>query len=118
MVEIEFKPIRKVVVHEEIEHELSHLIRLRVLGLQKQSLAQPLHWAEGIVFSRSMMPYSEEISKQMLEGIVHFQAIEWAHMPKYRKEIKHRGITIPVIDMSDNATVAELARTLRKGKKV
>jgi len=118
MVEIEFKPLRKVVVHEEIEHELNYLIRLRVLGLQKQSLAQPLYWAEGIVFSRSMMPLSEEISKQMLEGILHFQAIEWAYMPKYRKEIKHRGITIPVIDMSDNPTVTELARALKKSKKV
>jgi len=118
MVEIEFKPLRKVVIHEEIEHELNYLVRLRVLGLQKQSLAQPLSWAEGIVFSRNLMPINDDLIKQWLDGVLHFQAIEWARMPKYRKEIKHRGITIPVIDMSDNPTIIDLARALKNRKKV
>lgn len=117
MVKVTFKPLKEIVIHEVIEHKLRNLVRLRVLGLRRDSIAQPLVWAEGVVFTRSSVPPIEDIVKQSLEGVIHFSAIEWALMPKYRSALKSGGVTIPVINVSDNPSLTEVARALKKRHK-
>ena len=118
MVKVSFQSLKEIVIHEEVEHKLRNLVRLRVLGLRRDSVAQPLIWAEGVVFTRSLTPPTEDIVKQSLEGIIHFSGIDWALMPKYRSALKSGGVTIPVINVSDNPNLAEVGRALRKRSKL
>lgn len=114
MVKVSFKALKEIVIHEVIEHKVRDLVRLRVLGLRQGSLAQPLVWAEGVVFSRNAMPPIEDVVKQRMEGIIHFSAVEWASMPKYKSRLRSGGVTIPVINVSDNPNLRDVAKALKK----
>jgi len=114
MVEVEFESIKKIVVHEVIKHPIKTFVKNRVVGLPKGVLAPPFLWAEGVLFSRSVMPPTDEVVKQQLAGILHLTAIEWALMPKFKKSLRLAGVTIPVIDVSANPTLSKIIRELKK----
>lgn len=117
MVKVTFKQIKEIVIYEAIEHRLKDLVRFRILGLRRDSVAQPLVWAQGVVFSRNAVPPIKEVVKDSMEGIIHFSAVEWALMPKYRKSLQSDGVTIPVINVSNNPSLCDVAEALKKTRK-
>jgi hypothetical protein len=117
MVKVTFKNIKEIVIHEAIQHELKDFIKIRITGLKKETIAQPLVWAEGVVFSRNTYPPTEEVVKDGLEGLVHFSSVEWALLPKYRRYLKFRGAAIPVINVSANPNLRDVAKALKPKRK-
>lgn len=117
MVKVSFEPWEEIVIHEVIEHKIRDLVRLRILGLREGSLAQPLLWAEGVVFARNVMPPTEDVVKEKLRGVIHFSAVEWATMPIYRSALKSKGVTVPVLNVSKNRALREVAKELKKRHK-
>jgi hypothetical protein len=116
MVKITFKPWEEVLIHEEIAYPLGDLIKLNSIGVQPGGLAQPLRWAEGVVFKFSGMPPSDEIVREQLQGKVHWNAVEWALMPEYKNVILIQDINakIPVIDVSSNTILCDVAKALKE----
>lgn len=53
MVEIVYEPWKRIVIHEIVRYALDNLIKVQSLGVEPGGLAEPLLWADGIVFSRS-----------------------------------------------------------------
>lgn len=117
MVKVSFKPWEEVIIHEEIEYKLKNLTRNRALGLRAGSVAMPLVWTEGVVFSRTVMPPTEDIVRDQLKGIIHYSGVEWAIMPKYRSALKSGGVTIPVINVSKNESLTGVAVALKNKQK-
>ena len=117
MVKVTFKHWEEVVIHEDIEYELNDLIKNRIVGLRQGSITAPLVWAEGVVISRNAMPPTDDVIREQLKGIIHFSAVEWALMEKYRSTLKMEGITTPVIDASGTETLREVAKELKKKHK-
>jgi hypothetical protein len=108
------------VIHEEIHYSYDDLIKLTSLGTQPGGLTRPLKWAEGIIFRNSCMPPTDEVIKEQLQGIVHWSLVEWALMPVYIKVIPIRDINakIPIIDVSANTILSDVAKTLREKAKI
>lgn len=117
MVKVTFKKWEEVVIHEDIEYEFDDLIKNRMVGLREGSITAPLVWAEGVVFSRNALPPTDDVVREQLKGIIHFSAVEWALMPKYRSTLKSEGITTPIVDASENGTLIEVAKELKKRHK-
>jgi hypothetical protein len=117
MVEVTFKTVKQIVIHEAIEHELRNFVKIRLAGVGREAVASPFMWAEGVVFSRSSPPPTEEVVKQLLEGVIHFTSIGWALMPKYKRYLKSGGATIPVINASDNPNLRDVAKALKRTRK-
>jgi hypothetical protein len=117
MVQVVFKPWEKIVIHEEIEYELRDLIKSRVLSSGAGAMAPPLIWTEGVVFTRQVMPPTEEIIKEQLQGIIHYSSVSWAIMRKYRSNLKSEGVTIPVVKVSENMILSAVAKELQKKRK-
>lgn len=117
MVKISIKPWQEIVVHEVVKHELKLLVRNRVIGLREGALAEPLLWAEGVVFGRTVMPPTQDVVKDQLLGIIHYTAVEWASMPRYKSVLKLGGVTIPVIDAANTDALRDLAKELKKRTK-
>jgi len=114
LVKVTIKPWQEIVIHEVIQHELKNLLKLRGLGLQTRELAQPLMWAEGIVFTRAPMPQTADVIKEQLQGIIHFSSFEFAVLPKYQDELKWEGVSIPVVDISNTEALREVAKEVSK----
>lgn len=118
LAKITFKPWEEIVIHESIYYSLPDLIKLCSIGMQPGGLAKPLRWAEGVAFRFLSMPSTDEVGRELLQGKVHWNAVEWALMPKYEGviQIKEINAKIPVIDVSATDILCEVAKALKKQK--
>jgi len=74
-----------------------------------------LKWAEGVVFSYSILPpATDSVMKEFLEGRVYWEDVIYALMPKYKPTISIGTLDIPVIDVSPNPTLRDVAKWLKK----
>ena len=113
MVKVTFKPWQEIVIHEAIEYKIKDLIKSRITGLKEGSVTLPLLWAEGVLFNRSVMPPTDDVIRDQLQGIIHFSAIEWALMPKFKSVMRSEGVSNPVINVDNNESLKEVARQLK-----
>ena len=117
MVKITFRPWREIIIHESIQFPtLDEIIRLQSVGSPLGGLARPLNWAEGVVFTFSTIPPTEDVVREQLQGKVHWSSVAWALMPKYQRVIviKETNVRIPINDVSANEILSEVARSLLK----
>ena len=116
MVRVTFRPSEELIIHESILHPLADLTKLCSVGVQPGGLAGPLSWAEGVVFRFSRMAPTDEIFRELLQGKVHWNVVEWALMPQYKQVILLEEINakIPVINVSTTAILCEVAKALKE----
>jgi hypothetical protein len=89
------------------------------LGVQPGGLAAPINWAEGIAFQHVGMPPTDEIVREQLQGKIHWNLIRWALMPEYKDVIPIKDINakVPVINVTANKILCEVARALKEKAK-
>ena len=116
MVKVTFQPSEELIIHESINHTLPDLIKLCSVGVQPGGLAGPLSWAEGVVFRFSRMAATDEIFRELLQGKVHWNVLEWALMPQYKQVIPIEEINakIPVINVSTTTILCDVAKALKE----
>lgn len=114
MVKVSFKPYEELVVHEHQRFELEDMIRLRCTGMQVGSIAPNFQWADGVVMWRETFPQNEMMTKETLEGSVHWLWVGHSQMREYKPSLvyKETSVTIPVIDLSSNPVYSAAAAWL------
>ena len=119
LVKITYKPWEEVVIHETIQYTLDNFITVQSTGIKTGGLAPPLLWAEGIIFRHSSMAITPEIIKEQLEGRIHWNSVRWALMPEFKTfiEIRETKVKIPILNVSANEILSEVAKWLRKSAK-
>ncbi len=76
-----------------------------------------LKWAEGVAFSYTDIPPStESLTKDFLEGKMYWADIFYASMPEYKPVIRIGTIDIPVIDVTPNSLLRQVAKWLKQHK--
>ena len=114
MVEFEYQPWKKVIVHEVVKFPLGHFLSAHSLGIQQGQVGIPLFWADGIVFDKNVFRDTDDIIKEKLEGKVHWSSLNYVVMQKYQPEFKVEGnIRIPVMNVSDNAVFKKMAEWIK-----
>ena len=85
------------------------------LGVQPGGMGPPLRWAEGILFFSEGMPPTDEVVREQSQGKIHWNAVTWALMPEFKNVIPIQDISakIPVINVSENNILCEVARALK-----
>lgn len=116
MVKVTFKPWEEIVIHESIQYSLENLVTLRSLGVPTGQLGRQLLWTEGIAFSHTGMPPTQDIIKENLQGRVHWGSVEWALMPEFKPfiEIQQTKVRIPILNVSANEVLSTVAKWLRR----
>ena len=112
MVDIEYRPIKKIIVHEIIKYDLDKFTEMK-----SKNPGNVVHWADGIVMQRgNYASSSPKMSDEEMEGTVHWALVEFAAMPEYKKSITNdaTGGTISVIDVSSNTAISDFVRWLKK----
>jgi hypothetical protein len=91
-------------------------MKLCSVGVQPGGLAGPLSWAEGVVFRFSRMTPTDEIFRELLQGKIHWNVVEWALMPQYTQVIPIEEINakIPVINVSTTTILCDVAKALKE----
>ena len=116
MVEFEYQPWKKIVVHEVIKHPIEFFISQHSLGVQSGGIGRPLTWVDGLVFSRLGFRDTDDIIKEKLRGTIHYSSIIYGILKKYQPQfmVKEGNIKIPVINVSDNKIFREMAAWIKK----
>jgi hypothetical protein len=120
MVEIVYEPWKRIVIHEIVRYALDNLIKVQSLGVEPGGLAEPLLWADGIVFSRSTILETKEVIKEKIEGVVHWSSVEWAIMSEFKEVlvIKETNVKVPIIDVSAHPIYKTVSRWLIEHKEL
>jgi len=116
MVEIAYEPWKKNIIHEMVQCDLKMLTHLHTLGVQPGQLGRPINWANGITFEQSVMPPTEEIVKEQIDGKIHWSYLMFASMPIYQQvfTIPEDNNKIPIIDLSSNPFFRDIVEWIRQ----
>lgn len=113
-IEIEYRPIRKVVILELLELTSKELFN-RISAIRMAGQPLPLNWAEGIVFFA--VPASAEITEvdeNIMKGTAYFSAIMYASLLEYQPMVQVGVDKIPIINQSKNRVYTSVTKWLKQ----
>ncbi|MCL5440369.1 MAG: hypothetical protein M1448_00590 [Candidatus Marsarchaeota archaeon] len=119
MARITYSPLQDVVVHEIVEVKLPDLLRERITP----SGNMPLYWCDGIAFSFSSLPMTEEVVKEYMRGVLHWAEVHYSEMKTYREveelidEHYPGPMKVRIIDTSRSPLHSEFVKWVKKMKK-
>ncbi|MCP8309922.1 MAG: hypothetical protein L6N94_00255 [Candidatus Methylarchaceae archaeon HK01M] len=92
------------------------MAKLQALGVAPGGLGKALRWADGIAMQFSAMPKNETITKELLNGVLHWDFVSFAEMPEYSSGIRIEkvNVTVPIIDVSHHEIFKSIASFLKK----
>jgi len=115
MVEFEYQPWKKIIVHEVVKFPIEFFISQHSLGVESGSIGAPLSWADGIVFEIVAVRETDDVIKEKLEGKIHYSSIAYGLLKKHQPQFKVEGnIRIPIIDVSNNKIFKEMVAWIKK----
>lgn len=100
MAKITYMPWNEIVVHEVLEYEPKVFLENTISGVLAQGGAgnvPTISWAKGIAFAVAGFPDTQDVVREKLKGVVHYNVVSFARMP-YRSEVnvEVRGNTYQV----------------------
>ncbi len=116
MVKITYAPAEELVVHEILPVSKADILRERVTPAG----IMPLYWCNGILFSFSSLPMTDDASKEYLKGRIHWLEVHYTELEQYSPiltldEEEYKGkINVRVIDTSISELHRELTKWLKK----
>ncbi|MGA3021000.1 MAG: hypothetical protein ABSD68_03570 [Candidatus Micrarchaeales archaeon] len=119
MLHITFAPASELVVHEVVEMPSNDLLLERITPAGNM----PLYWCNGIVFSFSSLPMSDDVVKEYLKGKIHWLEVHFARMEKYVPIISFESeeykstMNVRVIDTSTSSLHKEFIKWLKDNVK-
>lgn len=102
MVKITFAPADELIVHEILKVEKDDLLRERITPQG----TMPLCWCNGILFSFSSIPMTDDVTKEYLRGKIHWLEVHYTKVPTYTpimtlNEEEYKGaMNIRILDTS------------------
>ena len=115
MVDVEYQPVKKIIVHEIIKYTFDEFLNLKVRSPNPNLPPISVRWANGVVFTASAYPSTSELINQQVQGIVHYANVEFAEMEEYQSILMNQssGGSVPVVNYSNNTAVTDFIRWLK-----
>jgi hypothetical protein len=114
MVSIVHQPPQEIVVTGltgfASQQNLASMIAF-VMNVSGQPMA--LYWAEGVVFLADFVE-PEALPDEYVKGKIYASNVSHAPMTKYNNAIRIGTMEVPVIDVSSNIALRDLARWIRE----
>lgn len=113
MVDVEYQPIRKIIVHEAIKHSLDEFRRMYANPKPNGGPPDTVRWIDGVVFSFSaIQPTPELTNERVRDGTIHWDFIIFAEMPDHQNIVTHpeTQTQLRVTDNTNNSAIADVIR--------
>jgi hypothetical protein len=115
MVEFEYRPWKKIIIHEIVEYPIEYFVIQASENAPKGGVGRPLLWSNGIVFSSYLMQPTEEVVKDQLQGIMHWVTLNYCHLEEFQKEFRGKDrVRVPVVDVSNHNLFGPFSKWLKK----
>lgn len=120
LVEIEYQPYKKIVVHEIRRMKAADLFQWMASGAEAQKAGRTasVSWADGVAFVTRPFPPIPHVLEDSLKGIIHYLAVYYTET-SFEEEKKGslkdgRPYTVKLVKVEDNPNFLELVKFLRK----
>jgi hypothetical protein len=117
MIEVEYQPRTRVIIHEYSRYEsLELLIRGVFGGAPPGSNIGTLKWVNGVVLFHNAFPMTDEIVRELLEGRLHWNHVSFAPLNEFRQNHHDPDlrITVTIVDVSNNPVFEAIGRFIRE----
>lgn len=94
MARITYAPAEELIIHEVVEVGSDDLLRERVTPAG----TMPLYWCDGILFSFTSLPMTDEVTKDYMKGKIHWLEVHYARMDSY----------VPVLSLDEEEYKAKM----------
>ncbi|VVB76643.1 Uncharacterised protein [uncultured archaeon] len=114
MIKITFSPATELVVHEVVSMTKDDLLLERITPAGNM----PLYWCNGVLFSFSSIPMTDEIVKEYMKGKIHWLEVHFTSMERYVPVITFESaeykatMNVRVIDTSASLLHSEFIKWL------
>ena len=115
MVTVRHEPRNEIIIHEISPYDsVADFVSNLVVGLPGPNFP-PIQWAEGVLMNFNALPFTDTVSKEIIEGKLHWDHVACALMEEFREnvDIPNRGMTIPIINVERNETFKAIGIFLR-----
>lgn len=117
MAEIEYRPWKRIVIHEVHELTPKDFFEGLVSAAEAQKLgaAPVVQWADGIAFVFQPMPDTENVLNDKVNGILHYNIVQFArtsYYPEKKVTWQGRDHTVRMNKNEKNADFINLAKFL------
>jgi hypothetical protein len=118
MVEIEYMPYRKIIVHEVRKLELSEFLLwvASQVEAQKQGATPNVNWVDGVAFLTGEFMATPELVSENLEGRIHYAVVFYTETPyqaERRVTLNGRDLVVRFSRGDNNANFVKLAAFLK-----
>ena len=115
MFEIVCQPPKQLIILECTRYPSLEALSKVVAVIISAGESLILKWAEGVVFSYSpIAPSTDLLLDEYAKGKVYWSDVVYALMPEYKQTIRVSTLDIPVIDVSPNPLLSEVAKWMKK----
>jgi hypothetical protein len=115
MVEIVCRPPKEVIFLECTKYPSVEALSATIGTIIMTGQPIVLKWTEGVVFFYSdLPPTTDALVKEYLQGRVYWTDVIYATMPEYKSTIRVATLDIPVIDVTPNSTLRDIAKWMKK----
>lgn len=115
LVEFEYQPWKKIIVHDVIKVPLEFFLSTHVIGVQEGGVARPLNWVDGVLFVHVPMRPTEDVVEEQLEGKLHWASLTYTLLKDYQPGfIRPGNVRIPVVDVSNNLIFKEMVKWIKE----
>jgi len=115
MTNVKYSPREEVIIHEIIQYESpEEMVNYLTHGLPGPYPA--LQWVEGLLLSFSALPHTNEVSKEIIKGKLHWDSCFVAPLEEFQNSININNgmITVNVLDVSHNPTFQAIGKALKE----
>jgi hypothetical protein len=113
-IEVEFRPVKKIVIFEALKLSREDFFQ-RVSFIVMSEHPQALIWADGLLLL--MFPFYPEcdaVFEEVKKGIMYWSNVLYTPMPEYKPIHKIGGIEIPIINQTTSHIIRRVAQELKK----
>jgi hypothetical protein len=116
MTEVTYEPRKKVIIHEYSHYDsVEALIRCGFAGISPGSNVI-VRWVDGIVLSHNAYPMTDSVTRELIEGRLHWDHVAFAPMEQYQESLSFANlpITVTVVDVSVNPVFCDIAKFIKE----
>jgi hypothetical protein len=115
LVKITYEPYTEVVIKEYTYYPKPEVLAATLAHCIQIGQPAVILWCEGVAFiPMALPPDTETVAKEYLAGRIIWSSVAFTLMPNYQQAIKVGGIEVPIVDVSPNETLRQVARWLKE----
>ena len=114
MIDVKHEPRKEIILHEMSKFDTAQeLVDFVTKGIQRST--PPIQWINGVLFVFNAMLITDEISKELIAGKLHWDYVAFAPLKEYRESMNDTSnqTTVPIQNVSRNETFQAIGQFLK-----